>query len=113
MRVDQTSVGLTGKNFLAQGDALGFAWSQPLRATSGEVTMTVPTAITNSREILFNTRQIDLGTHRSETLFEAVYRRPIVRKASLLVYMSYHQNPAHNLSKESMVTFAVGVSRRF
>jgi len=113
LRVDQTGLGLTGKNVLVQGDAVGFAWSQPLRTISGEVTMTVPTSITDSGKINFNTSQIDLGASRREALFEAVYRRPVARKTALLIYTSYHQNPRHKFSKQSMATFVIGLSRRF
>ncbi|SVB87472.1 uncharacterized protein METZ01_LOCUS240326, partial [marine metagenome] len=73
LRINKWGVSLLGRDIADVGDVVGIGWSQPLRAKSGDLTMTVPTELNAAGGIEFNTRRTSLVTDGRENLIEIFY----------------------------------------
>ena len=88
-------IGLLGRDLLAQNDAFGAAWSQPLRTYRGDVRVSVPYWNPQSGGINFKTRRTSLATDGAEHAFELFYRKPLGAHARLIAYLVHREQPLH------------------
>ena len=88
-------IGLLGRDLLAENDAFGAAWSQPLRTYRGDVRVSVPYWNPQSGGINFKTRRTSLATDGAEHAFELFYRKPLAAHARLIAYLVHREQPLH------------------
>jgi len=112
LRINKWGVSLLGRNIVNVGDLVGIGWSQPLRAKSGNLTMTVPTRQNTTGGIEFNTRRTSLVTDGRENLVEIFYQQDISRQFTFLAYLSHQIEPLHLKSGSSLSTVLAALSYR-
>jgi len=96
LKSDWYSLGLIGNNLFRSRDQLGFAFSQPIKINSGDVTYAIPTSRLADGGIGFDTERVNLSeTNATEKNLEAYYRTMVTDKLELGGFMSYRQNPNH------------------
>lgn len=96
IRSNSYGFGLLTRNVLRRHDAAGVAWSQPLRATSGEVTVDVPVAIDVHNNIRRDSERVGLAPTGREQDLEAMYATDIGRRSRLGAHFLYQHEPQHN-----------------
>ena len=112
LRINKWGVSLLGRNIADVGDVVGIGWSQPLRAKSGDLTMTVPTGLNVSGGIEFNTRRTTLVSDGRENLIEFFYKRDVSKQFTFLAYLSHQIEPLHLESGPSLSTILAALSYR-
>ncbi|MDP6960665.1 MAG: S8 family serine peptidase [Dehalococcoidia bacterium] len=112
LRINKWGVSLLGRNIADVGDVVGIGWSQPLRAKSGDLTMTVPTGLNAAGGIEFNTRRTSLVTDGRENLIEIFYKRDVSKQFTFLAYLSHQIEPLHLESGSSLSTVLAALSFR-
>ncbi len=95
LRNNSWGVGLLGRNIVSANDAIGMAWSRPLRTHTGEVTVSVPWRRDISGQIHYKTARTSLVPDGAEHLLELFYRRQITRQLQLFTYLTHRAEPLH------------------
>lgn len=91
------SVGLLSDNIIQKNDRIGFAVSQPLRVTSGNMNLDLPIGLDYDSGVMkFQTRSISMASNSSERDFELSYKAPTSESANLTFSALYRMNPENN-----------------
>ena len=91
------SVGLLSDNIIQKNDRIGFAVSQPLSVTSGNMNLDLPIGLDyDSGAMKFQSRSISMASTSSERDFELSYRMPTSESANLAFSALYKMNPENN-----------------
>ena len=98
LRNNSWGVGLLGRNIVAADDAIGMAWSRPLRTHAGDVTVSVPWRRDFSGQIHYKTARTSLVPDGAEHLLELFYRRQLTRQLRLFAYLAHRTEPLHRQS---------------
>ncbi len=98
LRNNSWGVGLLGRNIVAADDAIGMAWSRPLRTHAGDVTVSVPWRRDFSGQIQYKTARTSLVPDGAEHLLELFYRRQLTRQLQLFTYLVHRTEPLHRQS---------------
>jgi len=98
LRNNSWGVGLLGRNIVAADDAIGMAWSRPLRTHAGDVTVSVPWRRDLSGQIHYKTARTSLVPDGAEHLLELFYRRQLTRQLQLFAYLAHRTEPLHRQS---------------
>ena len=98
LRNNSWGVGLLGRNIVAADDAIGMAWSRPLRTHAGDVTVSVPWRRDFSGQIHYKTARTSLVPDGTEHLLELFYRRQLTQQLQLFTYLAHRTEPLHRQS---------------
>ena len=91
------SVGLLSDNIIYKNDRVGFAMSQPLTVTSGNMNLDLPIGLDYDSGVMqFQNRSISMAPKTSERDFELSYRMPTSESANLALSALYRMNPENN-----------------
>jgi hypothetical protein len=102
------SVGLLSDNMLQKNDRIGFAVSQPLTVTSGNMNLDLPIGLDYDSGIMqFQNRSISMAPKTSERDFELSYRMPTSESANLAFSALYRMNPENNAMNADQKVFTV------
>ena len=112
LRNNSWGVGLLGRNIVAADDAIGMAWSRPLRTHAGDVTVSVPWRRDLSGQIHYKTARTSLVPDGAEHLLELFYRRQLTRQLRLFAYLIHRAEPLHRQSARPESSILVVVHYR-
>ena len=91
------SVGLLSDNIIQKNDRIGFAVSQPLTVTSGNMNLDLPIGLDYDSGVMkFQSRSISMASNSSERDLELSYRMPTSESANLAFSALYRMNPENN-----------------
>lgn len=102
------SVGLLSDNIIQKNDRIGFAVSQPLSVTSGNMNLDLPIGLDyDSGAMKFQNRSISMASTSSERDLELSYRMPTSESANLAFSALYRMNPENNAMNPDQKVFTV------
>ena len=102
------SVGLLSDNIIQKNDRIGFAVSQPLSVTSGNMNLDLPIGLDyDSGTMKFQSRSISMASTSSERDLELSYRMPTSESANLAFSALYRMNPENNAINPDQKVFTV------
>ena len=102
------SVGLLSDNIIQKNDRIGFAVSQPLSVTSGNMNLDLPIGLDyDSGTMKFQSRSISMASTSSERDLELSYRMPTSESANLAFSALYRMNPENNAMNPDQKVFTV------
>lgn len=97
------SLGLLHQDAWKQGDKLAFSVAQPMKVTSGNMSMALPTVDMISGQGGFNLSSIDLASGHVETDFEVGYMTPVSKASVLRLIAAYKQNPNNDSGNAKVI----------
>jgi hypothetical protein len=102
------SVGLLSDNIIQKNDRIGFAVSQPLSVTSGNMNLDLPIGLDyDSGTMKYQSRSISMASTSSERDLELSYRMPTSESANLAFSALYRMNPENNAMNPDQKVFTV------
>ncbi|MFZ2871140.1 S8 family peptidase [Zavarzinia sp.] len=110
---DSWTVGLLGQDAFAAGDHWGFSAHQPLRASSGHVTIDRPLGRTADGTVYGDKVTLALGGDGREIDWEAYYALPLGDQALLGFNLLYVVDPGNMAAADDEVLGMVRYRRRF
>jgi hypothetical protein len=109
LRSNSWGVGYLTKSLLNKGDALGVAYFQPLRVSSGEVDTDVPYERDIEGNIYNRSGRYSLVPDGTESVFEMYYKFNVGKRSALTTHLLYRDQPFHDrdadAEKAIMLTF--------
>jgi len=106
-------LGIVNHDIFRSHDTFGMAWSQPLRATNGEVTLDLPVRIDADNNIYRSSERIDLEPEGREQDFEVYYAADLGKRSHLGAHFLYQHEPQHNADASDAKTFLLTMSTQF
>lgn len=110
---DSFSLGIAKHSSFSSNDIAGFVISQPLRAKSGNVTITAPISRNIDGDLFFQTSSISLSPTGREIDLEAFYSFAINNASSLKTSIMHRTQPGHIENAESESIFAIKFVKNF
>lgn len=110
---DSWTVGLLGQNAFTAGDHWGFSAHQPLRASSGHVTIDRPLGRTEDGTVYGDQVTLALNGDGREIDWEAYYALPLDERSLLGFNLLYVVDPGNVASADDEVLGMVRYRRRF
>ncbi|PWR24708.1 S8 family peptidase [Zavarzinia aquatilis] len=110
---DSWTVGLLGRDAFAAGDHWGFSAHQPLRASSGRITLDRPLGRTEDGTVYGDKVTLDLNGDGREIDWEAFYALPLDEQSLLGFNLLYVVDPGNIASADDEVLGMVRYRRRF
>jgi hypothetical protein len=102
------SLGLLSENVIQKNDRIGFAVSQPLTVTSGNMNLDLPIGLDYDSGIMkYQSRSISMASSSTERDFEMSYRMPTSENANLAISALYRMNPESNAMNPDQKVFTV------
>jgi len=106
-------LGMSADNLVQRGDRLGFAVSRPLRATGGNVDLTLPLERDYYGNITSATERLSLVPDGNELDLEASYQWRVGRDTHLATYLLYQKEPQHLIDANDRMTLLGIIQRQF
>lgn len=92
---------------------LAVSVEQPLRVSSGALNATLPSAVNEAGEVLFERTSIDLAALAREVQYRVEYGNVIGKHAYATGFLQLNQNPGHDPSAPSEAIVGLKMSKNF
>ena len=113
IRSNSYAMGLLSHDIFRHHDAAGIAWSQPLRATSGQATLDLPVQIDAQSRIYRQSERIGLDPTGREQDVEAMYATDLGPRSRVGAHLLYQHEPQHNNQAGDAVTLLLTLQSSF